>query len=645
MKFNRFFQLGLCAAALTVSCVAEQTEAPQLYDGETLVAGIETSGTRASVNEELQVLWDAGDAISVFRQTTQNKEYQLQGEGGVTKGTFSKVSGTGYGDAVSHIYAVYPYSEETRLSRSEVLSLTLPSEQAYAKNSFGPGANTMVAVSDTTTLQFKNLCGYVGIQLCGDAAVKSITFYGNAGEVLSGPAEVTAAQDADPKIQFTGEEVAGGITLTCEQPVQLSMDDTTLFWIVVPPTEFVEGISVLVAYEGAEGEDTMEQVSEKVLKIERNELIKMAPLCIKTQKELTIQRVWGKYPMGPGSPWTDMFTQAGSFVKGNDRAVAADEEYVYVASANAKTFGVAAISIADPTQVKEVNMTGVEGGYFPTACVRTIKNPATGKYILLVGSMAMDNDDMFNVYAYEKGPDAAPTKLLSWKTNGRRFGDMFSVAGDWANGELWLRINGEASTTIFWKITDGKISSGAIGGGVGYGASYGMGAVYKYSVEASQFLLETPNVGLCYDYKASTWIESSAGVVWDKKDQSVMCRKFGVTPFTFNGVKYIAYTQMGKYTDPKNAARARVKIIADQGSAETFRASIEADDVVYECPIQNGNDKAATAAEFDEVLYLDNPSFAGQVLGSCSVVEMEEAVYIVSHLYNVGVSVFKMSME
>ena len=60
---------------------------------------------------------------------------------------------------------------------------------------------------------------------------------------------------------------------------------------------------------------------------------------------------------------------------------------------------------------------------------------------------------------------------------------------------------------------------------------------------------------------------------------------------------------------------------------------------------QNGNDKAATAAEFDEVLYLDNPSFAGQVLGSCSVVEMEDAVYIVSHLYNVGVSVFKMSME
>ena len=56
MKFNRFFQLGLCAAALTVSCVAEQTEAPQLYDGETLVAGIETSGTRASVNEELKVL-------------------------------------------------------------------------------------------------------------------------------------------------------------------------------------------------------------------------------------------------------------------------------------------------------------------------------------------------------------------------------------------------------------------------------------------------------------------------------------------------------------------------------------------------------------------------------------------------------------
>ena len=363
------------------------------------------------------------------------------------------------------------------------------------------------------------------------------------------------------------------------------------------------------------------------------------------EKKLTIKRVWGKYPMANDTPWTAEFKDVAGYVKGNDRAVAADDDYVYVVGASSSTSGILAISIADPTQVKNVNMTGVAGGLFATACVRTIKDPATGKYILLAGSLAYDGDFTFNVYAYENGIDAAPTKILSWNTNNRRFGDIFSVAGDWQNGELWIRINGEASTTIFWKIQNGKIASDPIGGGIGYAASYGMGAVYKYSLGANQILLETPNVGLCYNYTASTWIESSSGVVWDKVDQSVMCRKFGVTPFTFDGKKYIAYTQMGKYTDPKNGARARVKIIEDQGSAETFRNSLEADKVVYECPIQNRNDNASTAAEFDEVYFLDAPSFAGQVLGSCSVVEKADAVLIVSHLYNVGVSVFKMTLE
>ena len=365
-------------------------------------------------------------------------------------------------------------------------------------------------------------------------------------------------------------------------------------------------------------------------------------------KVATFERVWGKYPIASGKAWTTEYTSTGSFIVGNDRTATMDEDYIYVAAASSSKKGILAIDIKDPTKIKEVNVTGVEGGLFPTACVRTIYNPATRKHILLVGSLAFDGDYTFNLYAYMNGIDAAPTKVLSWATNNRRFGDFFTVSGDAAKGEVWIRINdGSATTTVIFNVVNGAITnaSSPIGGGIGYAASAGMGSCYKYNVDANQVLVETPNIGLFYNYTASTWIESASGVLWAGKDQSVMNRKFGLTPFEYNGEKYIAYMQMGKYTDPANGARGRLKVIKDQGSADTYLASIEADNVVYECPLQNKNDNAKTAEEFDEVYFTDNPSYSGQVMGNCAVVAGTDCVYIMAHQYNVGLSLFKLSMK
>ena len=358
-----------------------------------------------------------------------------------------------------------------------------------------------------------------------------------------------------------------------------------------------------------------------------------------------ITREWKKTPMGLGSPWTDYLTVGKDYIKGNDRNMAMDDKYIYIAGANASTKGVIAINKDDPSDIKEVDMTGVSGGHFATSCVRTIWDPTTSKWILLLGSLAFDNDFTFKVYAYLDGYDKAPTLVKSWATSSRRFGDTFTVVGDWSNGELWIRVNGEASTTIFFKIKDGVLGD-PIGGGIGYGASYGMGSCYKYSLDATQILLETPSIGLIYNYTASTWIESASGVLWASTDQTAMLRKYGVTPFTYNGKNYIAYVYIGKKSSAteKNGARGRLKIIEDLGGASNFLASIEADKVVYECPIQNDNDNAATVEEFDAVPYSDNPSIATTVLGSCSVIPVGGDVYIAGHICNVGLSLFKMTL-
>ena len=281
---KKIFQLGLLSM-LAVACVAERQEAPQLAAGdEELVAGIEVSATRTSVDETLQVLWDTGDCISVFRETVENRCYQLKGEGGVASGVFksTETPSPSFSAELPYIIAVYPYSKDVTAYENGDVILTLPAEQAYASDSFGPGANTMVAVSEDKNLSFKNLCGFVAVQLQGDVAVNSITLRTNASEPIAGSATVETSLDGEPAVLMN---IKGGneIVMSCDEAVRLKPIEPTLFWFVVPPATYEDGFSIEVEYNDGylfEMEGTQSQT------VERNTLIKMAPLTITAPKTL-----------------------------------------------------------------------------------------------------------------------------------------------------------------------------------------------------------------------------------------------------------------------------------------------------------------------------------------------------------------------
>lgn len=343
-------------------------------------------------------------------------------------------------------------------------------------------------------------------------------------------------------------------------------------------------------------------------------------------KELTIERLWGKYP-----------TEWPSFTGNADRCVTTDGEYVYVAKAGAGKKGIWAISIADPTQVKEVCMDGVaDEGTFYTSCVRNIYNPDTGKYILLLCNLAMEAYQHLYVYAYENGIDAAPTKLLydytipDWAS--RRFGDFFTVVGDWKNGYLWFRTNTSgASTTARFSIVDGRLKSQTPDGfNYGYGASQGKGSFYQYSMDAKYGFLVTDSIGMFYD------LNSAEGQAWNAPATTEnMRRMFGVTPFEFNGEKYIAYTKM----KDDNAARSWFRIIKDKGTAADFKASLEANEIVYHATLQIDKE----GEESTEVM--PGATYSDQTSASCAVAVLDDAVIMVGHHHNVGLSVFKMYMK
>ena len=333
------------------------------------------------------------------------------------------------------------------------------------------------------------------------------------------------------------------------------------------------------------------------------------------------ERLWGKYSLE--GAWYNGFLTG--MAEGNDRNIAVDDEYVYVVKAAADGKGVWAISLENPAVVKEVCMDGVAGGYFQTACVRTIPNPATGKPILLLSSMSMDAGSPVMVYAYENGIDAQPTAILSnytipsWAS--RRFGDIFTVYGDWSAGEFWMR-SMTSPTTARWSIRNGKVTNADQApdgwGNINPGSSE-MGALYRYSMSAKTILYVTPTQASFWDFEGN---ETDWSVPTD------LSRCFGFQVIEFGDKRFIAYVRV-------NADRCggTLRVIRDNyGTDDGFQKALEDDDLYFEAPIQSPDDPEAKSTV---------PT--ANMMGGCAAQVVGDNLYVAAHIQGVGLSVFKMT--
>ena len=245
-----------CAAiAIVAACTVEEPSHTEFTYPHEVSARIEDHSanpeTRVYADENLKVLWDNDDRITLFNKYTYNKEYRFTGSTGANSGVFQEVN-TGEvitGNQLDYVYAVYPYMEQTEISNSGVITLGLPAEQPYKEYSFGRGANTMVSATQNTELLFKNLCGYLVLKLYGDGvSVSSIALTGNNDEPLAGTVDVTASTSSTPSLAFRTTGSSSTITLNCETPVAIgsTAEDATVFWLVVPPTTFEGGFTLTV---------------------------------------------------------------------------------------------------------------------------------------------------------------------------------------------------------------------------------------------------------------------------------------------------------------------------------------------------------------------------------------------------------------
>ena len=275
---KRLFKI-LCAIHLLSLTACQQVELPQdpvHLDGPEFTAQIETFGTAADTISETatktalangnSVVWSTGDQIAIFQGASVADIYQVNEDNVGTKSGIFTIVAKGDGSPASTFQtniALYPYEEglectavieDSEVASYKITGVTIPSVQTYATGTFPDESFLMAAITDGLedhTLNFKNLCGALKLQLKGTMKVKSVMVQGHDSERLSGEATVTLSSDRSSPIIEMSSDAAVTATLDCGEGVQLSESTTNEFIVTLPPTQFVNGFTVSII--GADG--------------------------------------------------------------------------------------------------------------------------------------------------------------------------------------------------------------------------------------------------------------------------------------------------------------------------------------------------------------------------------------------------------
>lgn len=322
---------ALCALVLG-SCAENNLDGVTPENNITLpdlTAGFADDETKTYVHNNTYLRWHEADLITAFYGNSLNRQYKFKGKTGDNSGTFSLIpSGElGTGNDLGAIYAVYPYDENAGINdETRVISLTLPATQTYAENSFGKGANTMIAVTENledTFLGFKNACGYLKLKLYGeDVTLASVEVKGNNGEKIAGSATATMEFGGVPTLTMSADATTT-VTLDCGEGVVLgaTAETATELWIVLPETTFEDGITITAT--DTEGK-VFEKSTTKTVAIVRNEIQPMAALNANFISKPASNEIW--YTNGSTTSATGLYRTTGFGANIESNAYDAEKE-------------------------------------------------------------------------------------------------------------------------------------------------------------------------------------------------------------------------------------------------------------------------------------------------------------------------------
>ena len=287
----------LSAIVLLVGCTKTNEFDPKPnYGGEeanpltSIYAGFADEDSRTYVENDTDILWQNGDALSLFYANYSNVKFVYNGESGARMAKFDIVNNSGSTNDLNNFktHALYPYNANATTKYDETtksfnISTVFPTTQSYAPNSFGCGANVMVAASDDNVsenemLHFRNACGYFTVKLYGEGVkVRTIKLTARNSERIAGAATIKTHAENAPEVTVSLDG-SSHVVLDCgEEGVALGADkeNATEFWFALPPVALNNGVHIEVT--ATDGTVFKKETTNKIV-IERNKIQPMAAL-------------------------------------------------------------------------------------------------------------------------------------------------------------------------------------------------------------------------------------------------------------------------------------------------------------------------------------------------------------------------------
>ena len=344
--------------------------------------------------------------------------------------------------------------------------------------------------------------------------------------------------------------------------------------------------------------------------------------------------LWGVYATSSTTPWQSTFGVS------DCRNITMDDQYIYIPQSAADAPVFKAVSITDPSIVKNVNVDGVAGGTHTLSCARMVPNtdPAIngGKDILLATNLTLGDGSHLHYYAWLNGIDNAPTKFMV-DDSGRRMGDKFIVLGSWKNGEVYAKDYNTGNI-----VRNAMVETGVGEWPSADGLAYARGR-YDYSasvldaagcIGSAYVYPGTPKAGsdivpgfLVTSTSSGHWLSNTTGNVFASTADLGLGMTHGYNFFTDDktGAKYVAYMSI-----TPDQTQSSVKVISDfNGTYEGLKGVLQNQKLVFEAPLQDSIDPTVVSA---------CPSTHST--GDCVVRAVGSKTYMVAMHQNVGLAVY-----
>ena len=634
------FLFVLAALTALVSCVRTQPE--EIVGGEATVqftVGVPETRTAFTTPEgdSYPVLWTASDTevkISLKMLAVESATVTPAPDG--KSATFSASFESGY----QAPYSFYLFSPASAYDRALGVSwrFVVKEEQTPTAQSVDEKAQILVAEAK----------GFTEMPRTVNFSLKHWTAYGilSFEHLELGSAHVTG-------VELTAEKpLAGGWSYNVDEgsseilngvnTLKINTTSTAGIWFACAPADLSNTtlkVKVLT--------DKGFFVKEVALPADRNLTSgKVARITVDMAgitpqvPGVMVQRVWGKYSTAEAS-WNEYF----GGTPNTDRNLALDDDFIYLSETTsaAKLWQIG----LDGASITEANVEGVSGGTFALSCVRMMPNnslQANGGADFLMGVSLTVNDSSqpVYIYSYDQGTDKAPKRTSASTWCGRRLGDKFTVFGSLQDGGLFFKdyenIQSQGAFMVLktaWSVApvDGYFNPRR----TNMIPETGVGAYYPYPNDVQHGIYTSTSAGWYVSFGESPLVVTPNESMTKRDAGGYYKDAHGINFFEFNGKRYIAYA--------KNAGGGDGRFYILEGeTTDSWESLLDGKrKVIYQAAIQH--DTEFHDSVYHAELEVPSPRYSGNSGLDVAMRECNGVVYFAVVKQNVGLSLFKMSIE